>query len=373
MIFTIFIWFGLVVFCSNATPLEPENPDYNENVPVFCASWMRSLQCLDVQLFLDSLSIKPRDCQWEAFTITDGKKRISGSCAQHGYIAINGEQNDSWKLNANVVLPAGMYDDSLVIASFDHQDDGSTQFNATVLDPQVSLSVPPRSTRFWIVPHVPNFQPTRVYVMEPLLRSNTIVDRTMRTMFLKGGVTGLKSCKHVVCTTNIELMRCPCSIPIQYPNVLHLSTRAWKLGDHFLDWYGREDTQPLESSDGSIMEITQSEDPHRFPVYDIQGQGYNAETSAVPFTRERNNWWLFDVLMDCNAPALVRTNMFFEFKASVSSGKTQMTRTEHTIKQNQPTPSYSYPYSSIHHWGKCGTTTFTIFDSESVFIQAFED
>jgi len=152
-------------------------------------------------------------------------------------------------------------------------------------------------------------------------------------MFIRGGIDhSYAASQGVECSEENKL----CAIPMRHLNWRNETTANWKEGDNFLDWYGSEESQGLES-EGTPLDWTTNYWPESWgdtKNYDEVGFGVTELNSYG------THYWMLDVEMDCSKTALG----WFEVKSYISNGPGW----ESDIIQP------GAPYSTNNHFAKCG-------------------
>jgi hypothetical protein len=157
-------------------------------------------------------------------------------------------------------------------------------------------------------------------------------------MFVRGGIDHATASKNgIKCTAADGSPNYNCAIPIVHRNLKNPTTKPWKAGDTFLDWYGAESTQS-SASQGSPSDWTTNDATYKYTVAN-DGYGYETLNSYGP------HYWMLDVDMDCSkafkAPDGTR---WFEIKSFISNGPGW----EADVVQTDA------PYVSANHFAKCG-------------------
>ncbi len=132
-----------------------------------------------------------------------------------------------------------------------------------------------------------------------------------------------------------------CAIPIRHRNLLNETTRTWKQGDRYLDWYGAEPGQQLSSSgapaEGTPLDWTTNAWPADWGARrTVAEDGYGEE----PLNTWGDHYWMLDVDMDCSQTA----DGWFEVKSYIANGPGW----ESDITQPDA------PWQSGNHFARCG-------------------
>jgi alpha-amylase len=157
-------------------------------------------------------------------------------------------------------------------------------------------------------------------------------------MFIRGGIdhTYAQTALNKTCTSG----NYNCAIPIQHLNLKNNTTRAWKTGDNFLDWYGRESGQGMGSEGTAFDWTTNAWPPEWGPKKTVAVDGFGEE----PLNHYGPHYWMLDVKVDTSRTVNINGVRWFEFKAFVSNGSGW----ESDITQP------AAPYTSKNHFAKCG-------------------
>jgi len=142
-------------------------------------------------------------------------------------------------------------------------------------------------------------------------------------MFVRGGIDHELSGRErgIVCTS--ENFRC--ALPMRHRNRRNATTEPWKVGDGYLDWYGRELFQTGTSNgaqaQGSASDWTTSLWPSAFGVTrTVARDGYG----LTPLHQLGLHQWALDVDLDCSAAYFPATRgtptPIFEVKSFISNG-----------------------------------------------------
>jgi len=159
-------------------------------------------------------------------------------------------------------------------------------------------------------------------------------------MFIRGGLDH-DYAKNVLgkdCTKENK----QCAIPIRHLNLRSNTTKQWKDGDEYLDWYGQEDNQSANVpghglARGTALDWTTNDWPDDWgekPEYSKVGYG------ETPLNEWGHHYWIAEVEMDCSKTV----NGWFELKSYISNGPGW----EQSINQQ------GTPYSSKNHFAQCG-------------------
>lgn len=171
-------------------------------------------------------------------------------------------------------------------------------------------------------------------------------------MFLRGGIDHevSKKLRGVDCQNADGTPNYLCAIPIVHRNLRNATTRSWKLGDAYLDWYGQEKSQLVASvtglAQGTAADWTTNAWPASWgPVKTVAVDGYGVEklNDVGP------HLWMLDVDMDCGkAFEAADGTRWFEVKSFISNGPGW----EGDVAQA------GAPYASPNHLAKCGQVSF---------------
>ncbi|MBI2388806.1 MAG: hypothetical protein HYV09_04235 [Deltaproteobacteria bacterium] len=166
-------------------------------------------------------------------------------------------------------------------------------------------------------------------------------------LFIRGGMDheASKKLRGIDCANEDGTPNYRCAIPIIHRNMKNATTRPWRLGDAFLDWYGREPTQLVSSgalSQGTAADWTTNDWPTSWgPQKTVAVDGYGLE----PLNDVGPHLWMLDVDMDCTkAFEAADGTRWFEVKSFVSNGPGW----EGDVTQE------GAPYASPNHLAKCG-------------------
>lgn len=180
-------------------------------------------------------------------------------------------------------------------------------------------------------------------------------------MFLRGGIdhAAAQTLLGKTCTAaNLQ-----CAIPISHRNLRNATTAPWKLGDEWLDWYGREASQSLVSpghglAEGTAADWTTNNWTFGNPVRTVAVDGYGLE----PLNQFGSHYWMLDVTMDCSKAYLDPRDgqtRWFEVKSFISNGPGW----ENNVVQ------VDRPYVSGNHFAKCGK--INVFERGSSAVRYF--
>ncbi len=167
-------------------------------------------------------------------------------------------------------------------------------------------------------------------------------------LFIRGGIDheASKRLRGVVCQSDDGAPNYACALPIFHRNLRNPTTRAWKLGDAFLDWYGRERSQLVSSSSGLAQGTAADWTTNAWP----SSWGAPKSVAVDGYGLEKLNGvgahlWMLDVDMDCTrAFAAPDGTRWFEAKSFISNGPGW----EGDVAQP------GAPYPSANHFAKCG-------------------
>ena len=159
-------------------------------------------------------------------------------------------------------------------------------------------------------------------------------------MFIRGGID--HDYANSKLNKNCSTSNYNCAIPIRHLNLKNTTTNPWKMGDAYLDWYGKESGQNEKLhglfATGTPLDWT----TNQWPAADW---GEKRTVAVHGFGEESLNeygphYWMLDIEMDCSKTVAG----WFELKSYISNGP----QWEGDIKQS------GTPYSSNNHFGKCG-------------------
>ncbi|MBW2734889.1 MAG: alpha-amylase, partial [Deltaproteobacteria bacterium] len=138
------------------------------------------------------------------------------------------------------------------------------------------------------------------------------------------------------------------------------TTNPWKVGDTYLDWYGKEAGQSGWSNgshaEGTPADWTTNRWPSSWgPMRTVLQDGYGYE----PLNAEGMHYWMLDVDMDCSKGHVTAGGTaWFELKTFISGGPGW----EPDVVQA------GAPYRSGNHFAKCGmVNVFRRGSNEAVF------
>ncbi len=157
-------------------------------------------------------------------------------------------------------------------------------------------------------------------------------------MFIRGGID--HSYAQTVLNKTCTSQNYSCAIPIQHLNLKNTTTRPWKTGDDYLDWYGKEPGQQVYA-EGTPLDWTTNSWPAAWgPKKTVAVDGFG----ETPLNKYGPHYWMLDVKVDSSRTITKNNAKWFEFKAYVSNG----CGWENDITQTNT------PYSSKNHFAKCG-------------------
>ena len=165
-------------------------------------------------------------------------------------------------------------------------------------------------------------------------------------MFLRGGIdhTYAERVLGRTCETGAGPTY-QCAMPIRHNNLRNDTTRPWKEGDRYLDWYGKEPGQDRISHDiqavGSAVDWTTNNPSHGKTV-DVDGYGFDVLNQTLSLG---NHFWMLNVMMDCSKGVQAGGDSWFEVKSFISNIGNGW---EGNIDQPDT------PYRSQNHFAKCG-------------------
>ena len=167
-------------------------------------------------------------------------------------------------------------------------------------------------------------------------------------LFVRGGIDhdASKKLRGVDCQNDDGSPNHRCALPIVHRNLRNATTKPWKLGDAFLDWYGRETTQLVPSAAGLAQGTAADWTTNSWPsswgaakTVPVDGYGLEKLNTVGP------HLWMLDVDMDCTqAFKGLDGTRWFEVKSFVSNGPGW----EGDVAQA------GTPYPSANHFAKCG-------------------
>jgi len=167
-------------------------------------------------------------------------------------------------------------------------------------------------------------------------------------LFIRGGIDHhvSKKLRGIDCANEDGSPNYHCAIPILHRNLKNPTTRPWKLGDAFLDWYGRENTQLVSSAAGLAQGTAADWTTNAWPTswgaqktVPVDGYGLEKLNDVGP------HLWMLDVDMDCTqALKTADGTRWFEVKSFISNGPGW----EGDVSQA------GAPYASPNHLAKCG-------------------
>jgi len=161
-----------------------------------------------------------------------------------------------------------------------------------------------------------------------------------------------------------------CAIPVSHRNLLNSSTKPWKMGEHYLDWYGVEATQTGIShgirAEGTPFDWTTNVWPPEWgPKRTTAVHGFGEE----PLNQWGQHYWMLDADIDCSKGFIDKEGRsWFEIKSFISKGPGW--EPDVSPRQNTFTDHRKAPYSSINHFAECGKlNVFKRGDGRSVVIK----
>ncbi|MBK7395115.1 MAG: hypothetical protein IPJ34_02135 [Myxococcales bacterium] len=167
-------------------------------------------------------------------------------------------------------------------------------------------------------------------------------------LFVRGGIDhdASKKLRGVDCQNDDGSPNFRCALPIVHRNLRNATTKPWKLGDAFLDWYGRETTQLVPSAAGLAQGTAADWTTNGWPsswgatkTVPVDGYGLEKLNTVGP------HLWMLDVDMDCTqAFKGLDGARWFEVKSFVSNGPGW----EGDVAQA------GTPYPSANHFARCG-------------------
>lgn len=171
-------------------------------------------------------------------------------------------------------------------------------------------------------------------------------------MFIRGGIDheASKKLRGVDCANEDGTPNYACALPILHRNMKNPTTKPWKLGDAFLDWYGRETQQLVSSASGLAQGTPADWTTNAWPsswgtAKSVPVDGYGVEK----LNDVGAHLWMLDVDMDCTrAFKGADGNRWFEVKSFISNGPGW----EGDVSQA------GAPYASANHFAKCGQITY---------------
>ncbi|BAP54563.1 alpha amylase [Thioploca ingrica] len=285
----------------------------------------------------------------------NGNNQIAFSRGDKGFVVINKESTPLEK-TFQTGLPAGQYCNTWDSELVNEQCTGTT---ITVNeDGTASVRVEPWTAAaihvgFKPVPHACH-QPTQDWKRTVVF----IYGKTLQgqDMFIRGGIDHDYAKKAL--NWDCSKFNYNCAIPIHHRNLKNATTKPWKEGDCYLDWYGQEPTQtsiPPNVDAGSPADWTTNQWPSDWgEKRTVAEHGFGEE----PLNQYGHHYWMLDVDMDCSKTV----DGWFELKSYISNGPSW----EKNIQQPDT------PYVSINHVGKCGyINVFKRNEDQPVAIKEF--
>lgn len=263
----------------------------------------------------------------------NGGNQIAFGRGDKGFVVINRESN-SLQRDFQTALPPGEYCNAW---DSEVENGGCTGTGITVgADGSARFRVEPWTA---VAIHVglrpvnngPSWQRTVVFI-----HGETI---TGQDMFIRGGID--HDYANGTLGRNCDASNLDCAIPIRHRNLRNATTKPWKHGDHYLDWYGQEAGQNQLShgipAQGTPLDWTIDTWP--------QDWGEKRSVPVHGFGEEALNsfgghYWMLDVDMDCSKTV----NGWFELKSFISNGPGW----EADVRQP------GTPYVSRNHFARCG-------------------
>ncbi|MFC3031580.1 alpha-amylase family protein [Pseudoalteromonas fenneropenaei] len=277
----------------------------------------------------------------------NGNNQIAFARGNLGFVAINRESY-SMAVQLQTGLSAGDYCDVLSGELNTAQDACSGTRITVASDGTAHINLPAMSAL--AIHHA-----SKVTSTTPSNWQRTVVfiqaqTQTGQDMFIRGGIDhGFALSLGKQCDVN----SLACALPIRYRNQLNVTSAAWKMGDQYLNWQGRENAQP-QDAEGSPLDWTTNQWPQEWGAkrsYESDGFG------EMSLNQWGSHYWLLDVDMDCNATY----NGWFELKAFVKNGQGW----EGNINQAER------PYASNNHFAQCGRVNVFEFANSSFQVLDF--
>lgn len=171
-------------------------------------------------------------------------------------------------------------------------------------------------------------------------------------LFIRGGIDheASKKLRGIDCQNEDGSPNYRCALPILHRNLKNPTTRQWKLGDAFLDWYGRETSQLVSSPSGLAQGTPADWTTNAWP----SSWGAEKTVAIDGYGVEKLNdvgahLWMLDVDMDCTkAFEAADGTRWFEVKSFISNGPGW----EGDVAQS------GAPYASANHFARCGQVSF---------------
>ncbi|MPY26227.1 alpha-amylase [Shewanella sp. YLB-07] len=172
-----------------------------------------------------------------------------------------------------------------------------------------------------------------------------------QNMFIRGGID--HNYANNILGRNCQTTNLDCAMPIKHNNMLNVTTTQWKANESYLDWYGSEASQSMES-EGTPLDWTTNIWPNSWGTKRTTAvDGYGED----PFNIWGQHYWMLDVDMDCSKAV----NGQFEIKAFIKNGQGW----ESNISQ------VDAPYGSNNHFAQCGKINKFDFNANSVDVRDF--
>jgi len=281
--------------------------------------------------------------QQEDWTVThwwdNGNNAIAFGRNGKGFVIINKESTPlTQKLPTG--MPPGRYCDVL---SGDFDQTTKTCTGPTVLVDASGSAIfnvsPGRATAIHVGAGGPDgYRRTVVFMF-----GTTIAGQDM---FLRGGIdhTYGKRVLGRTCETAVGPTY-QCAMPIRHNNLRNDTTKPWKEGELYLDWYGREPGQDGVShgiqAAGSALDWT-THNPSHGKTVERDGYGFEMLNQIHSLG---DHYWMFDVMMNCSQGVQAGGDSWFEVKSYISNIGNGW---EGNINQ------VDTPYRSQNHFAKCG-------------------
>ncbi|KAI1723115.1 alpha amylase, catalytic domain-containing protein [Ditylenchus destructor] len=258
-----------------------------------------------------------------------------------GFFAANNDDAERKLVNLDTTLPAGNY-----CNIYANDECSSSSFITVDSDGKTTFSVPRRSiVAFTIKSLVSDSMPA------PISDSRSSWNRTIVFLYketalgeyihIRGGNANMTECDIEPSTKN------KCSIPIvhetkldvesdELPSMVYSAYQEWKQSDNYLDFYGAEARQGthdgVEAGGTPLIWTTNASSD---PAFNSLNAEYNLG----------GNYWMVDLLMDCNKA----NNSFFEFKGWFNGDwENAIAASENTCMIGQPKSMHN------NHVARCG-------------------
>jgi alpha-amylase len=269
----------------------------------------------------------------------NGNNRIAFGRNGKGFVVIN-KEGDAFGRTFDTGMPEGTYCDVLK-GDFDPVAE-SCGGPSVIVDGsgKATFSVPGMSaSAIHVGARLANGGPSRTVVF---MYGQT---QEGQDMFLRGGIDHFYAERQLGRTCQSSAGFYDCAMPITHTNLANDTTRPWKQGDRYLDWYGAEPLQTGISHGiqavGTPMDWTTSNPGHGSNV-DQDGHGFSPLNQKLSLG---DHYWMMDVLMDCSKGVQAAGESWFEVKSYISNTAAGWEGDIH-----QP----DAPYQSINHFAKCG-------------------